>query len=62
MQEYGEWQGGDAVQPQRGITPAWKVYDGWMAFATGAGAELVTFDKALFDFARKRGHAAVIPQ
>jgi len=43
--------------------PAWKwVGDCWLlAFAAGAGAKLVTFDKALFDFARKWGQAAVMP-
>lgn len=39
------------------------VGDCWLlAFAACADAALVTFDRALLDFARKQGHAAVIPQ
>jgi len=39
------------------------VGDCWLlAFAAGTGASLVTFDRALVDFARKRGQAAVIPR
>jgi hypothetical protein len=53
----------EAMEPFAGKASSKWVGDCWLlAFATGAGAELVTFDKALFDFARKRGHAAVIPQ
>ncbi len=32
-----------------------------LAYAEQSGAALATFDKALFDFARKKGHRAVIP-
>lgn len=36
--------------------------DCWLlAFAEAAKAQLVTFDQALHQFARKRGHAAVLP-
>lgn len=39
------------------------VGDCWvLAFATGTGATLVTFDKALHDFARKQGYAALLPR
>lgn len=39
------------------------VGDCWLlAFAAGSGAELVTFDQALLDFARKWGQAAVMPR
>jgi len=43
--------------------PATKwIGDCWvMACAVGNVATLVTFDKALHDFARKQGHPAVIP-
>jgi len=38
------------------------VGDCWLlAFAHAAQASLVTFDKALCDFARKEGHPAVVP-
>ncbi len=38
------------------------VGDGWvLASAAGNQATLVTFDKALCDFARKQDHPAVIP-
>jgi predicted nucleic acid-binding protein len=38
------------------------VGDCWvLASAVGNLATLVTFDQALFDFARKKGHSAVIP-
>jgi toxin-antitoxin system PIN domain toxin len=38
------------------------VGDCWiLAFAHAAQTSLVTFDKALYDFARKHGHAAVMP-
>lgn len=37
------------------------VGDCWLlAFAQEAGATLVTFDRALVDFARKQGHAALM--
>jgi toxin-antitoxin system PIN domain toxin len=32
-----------------------------LAFAEAAGAQLVTFDRVLHEFARKRGHFAVLP-
>ena len=39
------------------------VGDCWLlAFAVGADATLVTFDRALLDFARKQGHAALMPR
>lgn len=39
------------------------VGDCWLlAFAAGADATLVTFDRALLDFARKQGHAAAMPR
>ncbi len=43
--------------------PATKwVGDCWLlAYAESSQASLVTFDRALYEFARKRGHAAVIP-
>jgi hypothetical protein len=38
------------------------VGDCWLlAFAMAAHAHLVTFDRALCEFARKQGHAAVLP-
>ncbi|HZB87372.1 MAG TPA: TA system VapC family ribonuclease toxin [Terracidiphilus sp.] len=38
------------------------VGDCWLlAIAAGSGATLVTFDKALHDFARKRGNPVLIP-
>jgi len=38
------------------------VGDGWLlAFASGASATLVTFDRALNELARRNGHASVIP-
>jgi uncharacterized protein len=46
-----------------GTKPASKwIGDCWLlAFAQSARASLITFDKALNDFAHKHGHAAVIP-
>jgi len=46
-----------------GTKPASKwVGDCWLlACAAGLGATLVTFDRTLYGFARKQGHAAVIP-
>lgn len=39
------------------------VGDGWLlAFAAEADATLVTFDRALLEFARKRGYAATTPR
>jgi predicted nucleic acid-binding protein len=32
-----------------------------LAFSKQSGAALVTFDKALFEAARKHGYAAIIP-
>jgi predicted nucleic acid-binding protein len=38
------------------------VGDCWLlAFAEAANARLVTFDQALYDFARKQGNAAIRP-
>ncbi|HTV81038.1 MAG TPA: TA system VapC family ribonuclease toxin [Acidobacteriaceae bacterium] len=38
------------------------VGDGWLlAFAAGASATLVTFDRALHDHARRCGHASAMP-
>ena len=44
--------------------PATKwVGDGWLlAFAKGTQATLVTFDRGLYEFARKQGHAVTIPE
>lgn len=39
------------------------VGDCWLlAFAIQINATLVTFDRALYEFSRKQGHSAVIPQ
>ena len=52
----------EALKPFAGKAAS-KWGDCWLlAFAAGAGAELVTFDKALFDLARKRGLALVTPR
>ncbi len=38
------------------------VADGWLlAFAAGAYATLITFDRALYDHARHCGHTSAIP-
>jgi hypothetical protein len=38
------------------------VGDGWLlAFAIAARATLVTFDRALYEFARKQGYACILP-
>ena len=53
----------EAMEPFAGKPASKWVGDCWLlAFAAGAGAKLVTFDKALFDFGRKWGQAVVIPQ
>ncbi|MGC2639022.1 MAG: TA system VapC family ribonuclease toxin [Acidobacteriaceae bacterium] len=52
-----------AVEPFSGKPASKWVGDCWLvAFAAGAGAELITFDKALFNFARKRRQAAAMPR
>jgi hypothetical protein len=39
------------------------ISDCWvLAFSSQTGATLVTFDKALFEFARKQGYAAIVPR
>jgi len=53
----------EALEPFAGKTASKWVGGCWLlAFAAGAGAKLVTFDKALFDFGRKWGQAVVTPQ
>jgi toxin-antitoxin system PIN domain toxin len=53
----------EAMEPFAGKPASKWVGDCWLlAFAAGAGAELVTFDKALFNFARKWRQAAVMPR
>ncbi|MGA7524850.1 MAG: TA system VapC family ribonuclease toxin [Acidobacteriaceae bacterium] len=53
-----------AVMEPFASKPASKwVGDCWLlAFAAGTDATLVTFDRALLEFARKQGHAAVMPR
>lgn len=52
-----------AVEPFAGKSASKWVGDCWLlAFAAGSGAELVTFDKALFNFARKWRQAAAMPR
>jgi toxin-antitoxin system PIN domain toxin len=53
----------EALEPFAGKPASKWVGDCWLlAFAAGTGAKLVTFDKALFDYGRKLGHAMVIPR
>lgn len=53
----------EALEPFAGKPASKWVGDCWLlAFAAGAGAKLVTFDKALFDHGRKLGHVMVIPR
>ncbi len=53
----------EAMEPFAAKPSSKWVGDCWLlAFAAGTGAALVTFDRALFEFARKQGHAAVIPR
>jgi uncharacterized protein len=50
------------TEPLAGKTASKWVGDCWLlAYASHAQATLVTFDQALHEFARKRGHAAMIP-
>ncbi|MGB9030771.1 MAG: TA system VapC family ribonuclease toxin [Acidobacteriaceae bacterium] len=52
-----------AMEPFAGKPASKWVGDCWLlAFAAAAGAELVTFDRALFDFGRKWGQAVVMPR
>jgi len=51
-----------ATQPFAAQQASKWVGDCWLlAFAQAAQAQLVTFDRALHDFARKQGHTAVRP-
>jgi toxin-antitoxin system PIN domain toxin len=51
-----------ATEPFAAKPASKQVGDCWLlAFAAGAPAALVTFDRALYDFARKQGHSALIP-
>jgi uncharacterized protein len=51
-----------ATQPFAAKQASKWVGDCWLlAFAQAANAQLVTFDRALHAFARKRGNAAVLP-
>ena len=53
----------EALEPFTAKPASKWVGDCWLlAFSAGSGAALVTFDKALFDFARKWGQAAVMPR
>jgi hypothetical protein len=53
----------EALEPLAAKPASKWVGDCWLlAFAAGAGAELVTFDKALFDFGRKWGQPVVMPR
>jgi len=53
----------EALEPFAGKPASKWVGDCWLlAFAAGAGAQLVTFDKALFDYGRRLGQAVVLPQ
>ena len=53
----------EALEPLAARSASKAVGDCWLlAFAAGSGARLVTFDRGLFDFARKRGQAAVMPR
>jgi hypothetical protein len=51
-----------ATQPFAAQKASKWVADCWLlAFAQAAGAQLVTFDRALYEFARKQGNSAVLP-
>ncbi len=53
----------EALEPFAGKPASKWVGDCWLlAFAAGAGAKLVTFDRALFDYGRKWGQSVVIPK
>jgi len=51
-----------ATEPFAGQKASKWVGDCWLlAFAQAAGAQLVTFDRALHEFARKQGNSAILP-
>ncbi len=51
-----------ATEPFAAKATSKRVGDCWLlAFSAGASATLATFDQALYDYARKSGHASVIP-
>ncbi|MFZ0392498.1 MAG: TA system VapC family ribonuclease toxin [Terracidiphilus sp.] len=51
-----------ATQPFGAEKASKWVGDCWLlAFAQAAGAQLVTFDRALYEFARKHGNSAILP-
>jgi toxin-antitoxin system PIN domain toxin len=51
-----------ATQPFASKQASKWVGDCWLlAFAAAADAQLVTFDRALYEFARKQGNSAVVP-
>lgn len=51
-----------AIQPFAAQKASKWVGDCWLlAFAQAAGAQLVTFDRALHRFARKQGNSAILP-
>lgn len=53
----------EVLEPLASKSASKWVGDCWLlAFAAGSDAKLVTFDKALFDFARKWGQPAVMPR
>ncbi len=53
----------EATEPFAARPASKWVGDCWLlAFAAGTGATLVTFDRALLEFARKRSHAATMPR
>ena len=53
----------EVLEPLASKSASKRIGDCWLlAFAAGSGADLVTFDKALFDFARKWGQPAVMPR
>ncbi|MGA8108092.1 MAG: TA system VapC family ribonuclease toxin [Acidobacteriaceae bacterium] len=53
----------EAMKPFETQPSSKAVGDCWLlAFAAGTGAALVTFDRALHDFARKCGQGAVMPR
>jgi toxin-antitoxin system PIN domain toxin len=53
----------EAMEPFESQPSSKAVGDCWvLAYAAGTGATLATFDRALHDFARKRGQSSVMPQ
>jgi toxin-antitoxin system PIN domain toxin len=64
---YPEPRGSDAAFRQATEPFAAKQASKWvgdcwlLASAVATGATLVTFDRALFEFAHKRGHSAIVP-